>query len=239
MWLLFLLSCKLFYYNDDEVSQFEVTKVVNSWNIGINRSHASSLKIVVMTDEEAIGHGSGNLFHYYDQFFVVTAAHVVDQNLEYVLQEQGGNTVSCRVIYRDLGNDIAVIKPYGEFEETISSPYMVNAQKSLTAQELYYSGFPGDLGHVIMRGFAADSDRHRIVLQSFAWPGSSGSSVFDAAGRVVGIVTSIPLVPNFYEGTMMPMSQIVLVQRLDVLPRKTIREALLNEKKRIKDWNSD
>jgi len=24
-----------------------------------------------------------------------------------------------------------------------------------------------------------------------------------------------------------------------VLPRKTVREALMNEKKRIKDWNSD
>ena len=76
-------------------------------------------------------------------------------------------------------------------------------------------------------------------MQSFAWPGSSGSIVFDNAGRVVGVVTSIPLVPNFYEGTMMPLSQIVMVSRLDVLPRKTIREALMHEKKRIKDWNSD
>lgn len=239
MWLLFLLSCRLFYYGDDEVSQVEVTKVVNSWNIGINRSHATSLKILVMTDEEAIGHGSGNLFHYYNQFFVITAAHVVDTNLEYVLQEKNGNTVSCRVIYRDLNSDIAIIKPYGEFVDTPSSPYLVNMASSLTAQELYYSGYPGDLNHVIVRGWVSDSNRKRIVMQSFAWPGSSGSVVFDSAGRVVGVVTAIPLVPNFYEGTMMPMSQIVMVNRLDVLPRKTIREALLNEKKRIEDRNSD
>ena len=231
MWLLFLLSCRLFYYGDEEVSQVEVTKVVNSWNIGINRAHSTSLKIIVMTEDGPVGHGSGNLFHYFDEFFVVTAAHVVDTNLDYVLQEQNGNVISCRVIYRDQLRDIAIIKPYGEFEDTPSSPYLINYTKSLTAQELYYSGFPGDLEHVIIRGWVADSNKSKVIMQSFAWPGSSGSVVFDAAGRVVGVVTSIPLVPNFYEGTMMPLSQIVMVSRLDVLPRKTIREALLNEKK--------
>ena len=239
MWLFLLLSCRLFYYGDDEVSQVEVTKVVNGWNVGLNRSYSSSLKVVVMTDDGPIGHGSGNLFNYYAQFFVITAAHVVSENLDYLLQEEDGNVVSCRVIYRDIGNDIAIIKPYGDFTNTISSPYLVNMQKNLVAKELYYAGNPGDLNHVAIRGWVAESGRQRIIMQSFAWPGSSGSVVFDAAGRVVGVVNAIPLVPNFYEGTMMPMSQIVMVQRLEVLPRKTIREALLNEKRRIEDWNSD
>tara|TARA_A200000159_G_C7290807_1_gene325648 strand:- start:518 stop:1237 length:720 start_codon:yes stop_codon:yes gene_type:complete len=239
MWLLFLLSCRLFYYGDDEVSQVEVTKVVNGWNVGLNRSYSSSLKVMVMTDDGPIGHGSGNLFHYYNEFFVVTAAHVVSENLNYLLQEEDGNAVSCRVIYRDIGNDIAIIKPYSEFTNTISSPYLVNMQKNLVAQELYYAGNPGELNHVAIRGWVAESNHHRIIMQSFAWPGSSGSVVFDAVGRVIGVVNAIPLVPNFYEGTMMPMSQIVMVQRLEVLPRKTIREALLNEKKRIEDRNSD
>ena len=239
MWLFLLLSCRLFYYGDDEVSQVEVTKVVNGWNVGLNRSYSSSLKVVVMTDDGPIGHGSGNLFNYYTEFFVVTAAHVVSENLDYLLQEEDGNVVSCRVIYRDIGNDIAIIKPYGDFTSTISSPYLVNMQKDLVAKELYYAGNPGDLNHVAIRGWVAESGRNRIIMQSFAWPGSSGSVVFDAAGRVIGVVNAIPLVPNFYEGTMMPMSQIVMVQRLEVLPRKTIREALLNEKRRIEDWNSD
>ncbi len=239
MWLFLLLSCRLFYYGDDEISQVEVTKVVNGWNVGLNRSYSSSLKVVVMTDDGPIGHGSGNLFNYYNQFFVITAAHVVNENLNYLLQEQDGNMVSCRVIYRDIGNDIAIIKPYGDFSNTISSPYLVNMQKDLIAKELYYAGNPGDLNHVSIRGWVAESNHKRIIMQSFAWPGSSGSVVFDAAGRVIGVVNAIPLVPNFYEGTMMPMSQIVMVQRLEVLPRKTIREALLNEKRRIKDWNPD
>ena len=76
MWLLFLLSCRLFYYGDDEVSQVEVTKVVNSWNVGINRSHVSSLKILVMTDDGPIGHGSANLFHYQNQLFVITVSFI-------------------------------------------------------------------------------------------------------------------------------------------------------------------
>lgn len=239
MWLLFLLSCRIFYYGDDEVSQIEVTKVVNSWNVGIHRSVASALKILVMSGSGPIGHGSGNLFHYHNELFVVTASHVVNDNLEYLLEESDGNVVACRVIYNDVGNDIAVLKPYGEFSVTISSPYLVNMQRDLVAKELYYSGHPGDLNYMSIRGWASDSNHNRVIMQSFAWPGSSGSVVFDSAGRVIGIISSIPLVPNFYENTMMPLSQIVMVQRLEVLPRKTIREALLNEKRRIKDWNSD
>jgi hypothetical protein len=111
-------------------------------------------------------------------------------------------------------------------------------QKSLVAKELYYAGNPGELNHVAIRGWVAESDHNTVTLQSFGWPGSSGSVVFDALGRVIGVVSAIPLVPNFYEGGMMPMSQIVLVRRLEVVPRKTVREALMNEKRRIKSWNS-
>ncbi len=239
MWLFLLLSCRLFYYEDDGVSQLEVTKVVNGWNVGIQRSYASSLKILVMSDDGPMGHGSGNLFHYYDEFFVITASHVVNDNLDYLLQEVNGNIVSCRVIYNDVGNDLAILKPYGDFTITQASPYLVNMQKDIVAKELYYSGYPGKLNHVSIRGWVAESDNQRVVLQSFGWPGSSGSVVFDAAGRVIGAVSAIPIVPNFYQGGMMPMSQIVLVQRLQVIPRKTVREALLNEKRRIKSWNSN
>ena len=239
MWLFFLLSCKLFYYSDDNTSQVEVTKVVNGWNIGLNRSYASSVKILVTTDDGLIGHGSGNLFNIGNEYFIVTAAHVVDSNLNYLIQEENGNVLTCNIIYKDIGNDVAVLKPYGEFTKTISSPYLVNMQKDLIAKELYYAGNPGELNHISIRGWVAESGRKRIVMQSFAWPGSSGSVVFDSAGRVIGVVSAIPLVPNFYEGTMMPMSQIVMAQRLDILPRKIIREALLNEKRRIEDRNSD
>ena len=238
MWLFLLLSCRLFYYEDDGVSQLEVSKVVNNWNVGIQRSYASSLKIMIMSEDGPLGHGSGNLFYYYDEYFVVTAAHVVDSNLEYVIQEHNGNTLACKLIYRDIGNDIALLKPYGEFTVTQGSPYLVNMQESLVAKELYYAGNPGELNHVAIRGWVAESDHRTVTLQSFGWPGSSGSVVFDALGRVIGVVSAIPLVPNFYEGGMMPMSQIVLVRRLEVVPRKTVREALMNEKRRTESWNS-
>ncbi len=239
MWLFLLLSCRLFYYGDDEISQIEVTKVVNSWNVGVQRAAASTVKILVITDEESLGHGSGNLFYYMNELFVITCSHVVNDNLNYLIQEDNGNTLTSRVIYNDIGNDISILKPYGKFTVTKASPYLVNMQKDLIAKELYYSGNPGDLNHVAIRGWVADSNHKRVILQSFAWPGSSGSVVFDSAGRVIGVVTAIPAVQNFYDYSLHPLSQIVLVNRLEVLPRKTIREVLMYEKRRVESWNTD
>jgi len=238
MWL-FLLACQMFYYGDDEVAQVEMTPVVSGWNVGVHRAAASTIKVLVKSDDETIGHGSGNLFHYLNDLFIITSAHVVSDNLNYLIQEQNGNVLSCAVIYNDFGNDIAILKPYGKFTATQASPYVVNMQKDLKAKELYYSGSPGDLEHISIRGWVADSDHERVVLQSFAWPGSSGSVVFDSAGRVVGVVTAIPTVHNFHDYSLIPLSQIALINRLEVLPRKTVREVLMNEKRRSKDRNAD
>jgi S1-C subfamily serine protease len=239
MWL-FLLACQMFYYSDEEVSEIQLTQVADSWNVGIQRSISSAVKILVSTEGRIVGHGSGNLFYYHNQLFIITAAHVVDDDdFNYLIQESNGNVLSCRTIYKDIGNDIAIVKPYGKFMVTQSSPYYTSMQKDLTAKEMYYAGNPGDLEHIALRGWVAESDHHRIVLQSFAWPGSSGSVVFDMAGRAIGVVSAIPIVHNFWDGGMMPLSQIVMVRRLEVLPRKTIREALKNEKRRIESRNSD
>ena len=63
--------------------------------------------------------------------------------------------------------------------------------------------------------------------------------MFDSAGRVIGVVTAIPAVQNFYDYSLHPLSQIVLINRLEVLPRKTVREVLMYEKRRSEDRDSD
>tara|TARA_Y100001938_G_scaffold151138_1_gene246480 strand:+ start:4059 stop:4778 length:720 start_codon:yes stop_codon:yes gene_type:complete len=239
MWFL-LLACQMFYYSDEDISEVQVTQVADSWNIGIQRSISSAVKILVTSEGRSVGHGSGNLFHYHNELFIITAAHVVDNDeMNYLVQESNGNVLSCKTIYRDIGNDIAIVKPYGKFTVAQASPYYTSYQKDLTAKEMYYAGNPGDLEHVALRGWVAESDHKTLVLQSFAWPGSSGSIVFDIAGRAIGVVSAIPIVHNFWEGGMIPLSQIVLVRRLEVLPRKTIREALKDEKRRTESRNAD
>ena len=49
---------------------------------------------------------------------------------------------------------------------------------------MYFSSYPGRI---------SGTTRQYILADTFAWPGSSGSVVFNDAGRVVGVVSSVAL----------------------------------------------
>jgi len=235
--LFFVFSCQMFYYEDDKTKEFEITQVSSEYNIGITKALSSSVKIHSLMNDFSFGHGSGNLFHIGKHLFILTAAHVVDNSDTILIEETNGDVTPADIVYMNEQSDIAVLLPIGDFEETISTSYVVNKQHDIKAKKLHYYGYPQNLQGFLAVGFVSQSDYQRILMQSYAWFGASGSSVFDASGRVVGVVSAIVTQMDPYTGSAITPGNLVVVTRVYDLERKKIREILVNAKAKNRNPN--
>ena len=235
--LLFVFSCQMFYYEDDKIKEIEIAKVSSEYNIGINKALSSSVRIHSLENGITYGHGSGNVFHIGKHLFILTASHVVDTGDTILIQEEGGNMMSAEVVYRNEHDDTAILLPRGEFETTTSSSYIVSKEHDIKAKKLHYYGYPQNLDGFLAVGFVSQSDYKRILMQSYAWFGASGSCVFDASGRVVGVVSAIVTQLDPYTGMAITPGNIVVVARVYDLERNRIREILVNAKARSRNPN--
>jgi len=61
-----------------------------------------------------------------------------------------------------------------------------------TFNELIYTGYPSNIGVSTFRGEVISYTHDDLVyLHSFAWPGASGSGVFNEAGQLVGHIMAL------------------------------------------------
>jgi len=230
LWLFVLLSCQMFYYSDSEVNELEVSKVSSEYNIGINKAVATSVKVYSFQNGISHGHGSGNLLHIGNHLFILTASHVIDDSSDVIIREKNGNMLSADVIYQNPYSDIALLLPYGVFTGTKSASYIVNKDHDILAKRLYYYGYPQNIDGFLVAGFVSQSSYDKILMQSYAWFGASGSVVFDSAGRIVGIVHAISMQIDPATGYPISAENVVVVHRVYDLSRKNIRERLVDAK---------
>ena len=82
----------------------------------------------------------------------------------------------------------------------------------------------------MLRGFVSKTGYSRLVMQSNAWFGASGSVVFDQFGRAVGVVHAISTELNPLTGMPVFIESVVIVNRVYDLTRKDILGILKNGK---------
>ena len=56
-----------------------------------------------------------------------------------------------------------------------------------------YTGFPAHHDLLTIDGTIASEEDGNLVMHSYAWPGSSGSGVFDMRGRFLGVVKAVDI----------------------------------------------
>ena len=94
MWLvilLYLVACRGFYYQDEDLAEIEFTPCVSQYSSGVSKASNSSALLLVMQDDIIIGHGSANYFYSGKNKFFLTAAHNLEHGNSYIIQENSGS----------------------------------------------------------------------------------------------------------------------------------------------------
>jgi S1-C subfamily serine protease len=140
-------------------------------------------------------YGSGTYMKWRGHTVVVTAAHLFAFSSPKTLDSEAvivtpSEKVFGKLVYVDEYVDIAVFA-VPKLQSRKAATFN-RAQSFEIGDPVVYSGFPGPNNLLTFDGSITGAGHTTdIVIQSFAWPGSSGSGVYNSKGELVGIVVSI------------------------------------------------
>jgi len=193
---------------------------------GLRDSYLSSVAIEVGKEGIPAGMGSGNYFRLGKHRFIITAGHVVNNIDEVWVIEKGMITTPAEVIYLDTNADIAILKPKEKLRYTKALPFRRDINNQM-GEKIYHTGHPAMEGWHMSEGILSGTHEDMLMLNSFAWPGSSGSVVFDESGRVLGVVSALKMdaimgvFPTYIE-------HIILASNIKALDHSVLKEILRN-----------
>ena len=169
------------------------------------------------------GHGSGTLFRVANKTVVLTAKHVArEEHLPLHIQTPAGEVVEVDVIYREPEADIAVLMPRNTIitSEALSLRIKRLDPQYLVGMKSFYAGNPGHHTNVVIRGYFSGYEHGYLLMDTFAFFGASGSTVFGYGGKVVGILTAVD---NYYGEVLENMVWITPISKLN---RKELVKAI-------------
>jgi S1-C subfamily serine protease len=168
--------------------------------------------------------GSGNYFKIRDQHFIITAAHVVDGMDQIFVTERSGFSYSAEVKHIDYFRDIAIVVPERQLMYTEAIDYR-SSKYIEVGKEVFYCGNPNNQYFLNFDGRISGVDGQFLLINNFAWPGSSGSVVFNKEGKVVGIISAVST--DAPTGLPVLIPNIVRIGPTLNYTRKYIMEALM------------
>jgi len=187
--ILFLLFLFIGGTSNAEVHNAISGLVHESAEDGLKIAFESSVQLVSIK-QEGFGIGSGNLFVYKGEQYIITANHVVSGSLFLDILEKNGNVASGLVILSNPALDLAIIKPISKMTGTFATEFKLS-DNNLLGKEVYHCGHPIGTNFNLSKGMITAYDSRGYIIDSFSMPGSSGSVVFDKEGKVLGVVVSI------------------------------------------------
>jgi len=192
---------------------------------GLKVSYLSSVALQVYKQGYSVASGSGNYFRLGKHRFILTAAHVVEGAEEIVILEKAHTRVSAKVVYIDPIADLAVLVPTERLLYTKAIPFRRDINNQM-GEKVYHCGHPAMEGWHISEGLLTGTHLDTLLVNTFAWPGSSGSVLFDESGRVLGILSAIRVGAPF--GFPSLVEHIVLGGNIKMLDQATLKAVLRN-----------
>lgn len=190
---LVLLSFLIFGCSKPQFDEYQISEAMDYVSISTQQQYyksiQSTVKIVALSLNGGAS-GTGTYFKYKGETFVITAAHVLEGSA-LVFAERGDEKVRLLPAWVDDVNDVAILIPLDEMTR-IKTHKLVLAKSLDLGEELYYSGFPGGIGPLFLKGsVSAVALPDLVIMQSYGWGGASGSAVYNSKGNLIGIVVGI------------------------------------------------
>ena len=142
-----------------------------------------------------LGRGSGTLFEVDGHYLVFTAAHVINGMPVVQVAGRNGETVFGTTILTATNVDMAIVL-VPEMNSREPMPYRPRGHEDnddMVGTEATYTGFPSHHDLLTIDGVIASEEEGNLVMHSYAWPGSSGSGIFDMRGRFIGVVKAVDI----------------------------------------------
>jgi len=141
------------------------------------------------------GRGSGTLFEIDGHYVVFTAAHVINEMPVVQIAGRNGESVFGTTILTATNVDMAIVL-VPEMNSRKPMQYKPRSHEDIdrvVGTEVTYTGFPSHHDLLTIDGTIASEEDGNLVMHSYAWPGSSGSGVFDMRGRFLGVVRAVDI----------------------------------------------
>jgi len=166
----------------------------------ILRSRLSAVQIMSASESTPIvSSSSGTYFKYKNRYYILTVAHVIMGPCDSLRIMVHQDMYECKkFVTVDRIVDYAIIEVDKLWNRTPvilfrNTPRNSGWDEALSIQTgVYYTGFPNGLGPLTIDGRIVGYDNsENTYIHSFAWPGSSGSGVFNDRGEFIGFVMAI------------------------------------------------
>lgn len=172
-----------------EVSNMNNSLVHEDAEEGLRLAFESSVQLVSIS-EKGVAFGSGNLFTYNGEEYIITANHVVAGSLFLDILEKDGNVANGIVFLSNPELDLAIIKPITRLTGTNAAKFEFSKDNKL-GKEVYHCGHPLGVSFNLSKGMITTYEPTGYIIDSLSMPGTSGSVVFDKYGKVVGVIVSV------------------------------------------------
>jgi len=181
----------------------------------IRNSVNSSVGIVYINHaNESVSSFSGTYFTFGGKHYVLTTAHGIFGQCENIVAFHFEETARCvRYAKFDHERDYVIFEIEGMSTRTpIKIPHALAtlAKNYNILDKTYYTGYPNRVGPTTWTGNISGFDGDYLIIQSYAWPGSSGSGVFDEKGKLIGIIVAIDVGQSEYGYQVLNNSLIVV-----------------------------
>lgn len=166
-------------------------KVQTIDNPDIDKIKEANVRIVNFTKGYS---GSGTYIKYKDKYYILTCAHLVENNEDFIYAETDDNNLYSLTLEKiDKDKDLALYKV--NFDKELS--YLeISEETPKLGSEVIVIGNPDGLTDIVTNGVISNVEKDKYYINAIIFFGNSGGALI-YKGKVVGVISQIATYMDF------------------------------------------